>query len=130
MLTTTYIVYLLTVICITVFVARTLSQNGVAFLIDGFDGDEKLAASINHLLVVGFYLINLGFALLQMGSQKDIVSIDKALVFLSSKIGFVMMVLGLMHMLNLWIISRFKQGHLKRTMQNNALLQIDNRGDI
>ena len=62
----TYLVYLTLSIFITVFVARTLSRNGLPFLIRGFKGNEDIAVSTNHLLVVGFYLLNLGFVLLRM----------------------------------------------------------------
>ncbi len=113
MLTMTYVTYLVLVIFITVSVARTLSKNGAAFLIDGFDGDEALAKSINHLLVVGFYLINLGFALMQLTYRK-IETIDTAVLFLSSKIGFVMLVVGVMHLFNLLVISKIKAGKVNR----------------
>ena len=63
---TTYLIYITISIFVTIFVARTLSKNGLAFLVDGFSGDRELAQSVNHLLVVGFYLINLGFVLLRM----------------------------------------------------------------
>ncbi|MDQ3266018.1 MAG: hypothetical protein M3Y59_20590 [Myxococcota bacterium] len=55
----TYLAYLVISIGITVWVARTLQQNGRVFLVDAFLGKETLADSVNHLLVVGFYLVNL-----------------------------------------------------------------------
>ena len=57
----TYLGYLTLSIAVTVWVARTLHRNGRAFLVDAFHGQESLADSVNHLLVVGFYLINLGW---------------------------------------------------------------------
>ena len=57
---TTYLCYLVISVALTVWVARTLSTNGRVFLVNSFASDERLADSINHLLVVGFYLINLG----------------------------------------------------------------------
>jgi hypothetical protein len=56
-----YLIYLTISIILTVWVARTLFKNGRVFLVDTFHGHEPLADSVNHLLVVGFYLINLGF---------------------------------------------------------------------
>ncbi len=73
----TYIIYLGLSIFVTVFVSRTLSKNGLPFLVRGFKGDEELAASINHLLVVGFYLVNLGFVLLKMKTGVDIDGIEQ-----------------------------------------------------
>lgn len=56
----TYGAYIVISILLTVWVARTLHKNGRVFLIEVFGGDESLADSVNHLLVVGFYLINFG----------------------------------------------------------------------
>jgi len=114
MLSATYATYLALVTIITIFVARTLSKNGSVFLIDGFGGNEALAHSINHLLVVGFYLVNLGFAMLQLDTHRGINTLDQALVFLSGKIGFVLMILGIVHFFNLIVINMFKNGQLKR----------------
>jgi hypothetical protein len=62
----TYLVYLGISITLTIWVARTLHKNGRIFLVDVFHGNEPLADSVNHLLVVGFYLINLGFVSLAL----------------------------------------------------------------
>lgn len=110
-LSSTYLVYIALVMLITVLVARTLSKNGAIFLIDSFNGNETLAHSINHLLVVGFYLINIGFALLHLENRRPLNGLDEALVFLSSKLGFVLLVVGIAHFFNLFVISRFKSAH-------------------
>lgn len=125
MLSATYVTYLILVALITVFVARTLSKNGAVFLIDGFGGNESLARSINHLLVVGFYLVNLGFAMLQLETHKNIGTLDQALVFLSGKIGFVMMILGVVHFFNLIAINMFKNGQLKRQRELDTTIAME-----
>jgi len=61
-----YIAYLVVSVAATIWVARTLHRNGRPFLIDAFNGQEALADSVNHLLVVGFYLLNLGYVALAM----------------------------------------------------------------
>ncbi len=63
---TTYVLYLAISVALTVWVARTLSKNGRVFLVNSFASDERLADSINHLLVVGFYLINMGYVTLAL----------------------------------------------------------------
>ena len=61
----TYTAYVLISVGLTVWVARTLFTNGRVFLVDVF-GNEELADSVNHLLVVGFYLVNFGFVSLAL----------------------------------------------------------------
>src|SRR4026209_2001932 len=69
---TTYLVYLAISVALTVWVARTLHKNGRIFLVDVFHGNEPLADSVNRLLVVGFYLINLGYVSLALRLGYDV----------------------------------------------------------
>ena len=62
--TISYSLYLLIAIPVTIWVAKTLHRNGRVFLVDCFHGNAEMADSVNHLLVVGFYLINIGFVTL------------------------------------------------------------------
>jgi len=114
-LVTTYIIYLLVSIALTVWVARTLHRNGRIFLVDAFHGSEPLADSVNHLLVVGFYLINIGYVTLALkyGSHAD--NVREAIETLSTKVGLVLVVLGIMHFFNLFIFSRMRRRVLHKT---------------
>jgi uncharacterized membrane protein len=84
---------------LTVWVARTLSSNGEVFLVECFGHDEILAKSTNHLLVVGFYLVNLGFILLSLQLRRDAGHVPELFRFLSSKVGLAVVVLGGMALL-------------------------------
>lgn len=108
-----YLIYIACSIVITIIVAQTLSKNGKVYLVDGFKGDEALAASVNHTLVVGFYLLNLGFVLLRMQTGSDIENVEQMIVYLSSGLGFVLMALGSIHFFNMYLIHKFRAGHLK-----------------
>lgn len=106
---TTYLLYLGISIALTVWVARTLSRNGRVFLIDSFDGNSELADSVNHMLVVGFYLINMGFVTLALRHGVKPLNAVQAIEFLSTKVGLVLLVLGAMHFFNLFVIARWGQ---------------------
>ena len=103
-----YLVYLLISVTLTVWVARTLHKRGAIFLVDAFHGDAELAASVNHLLVVGFYLINIGFVALALKSTAVITNSRAAIEMLSDKMGFVLLTLGGMHFFNLFVFSRIR----------------------
>jgi hypothetical protein len=104
---TTYILYLAISVALTVWVARTLSKNGRVFLVNSFASDERLADSINHLLVVGFYLINMGYVTLALKLGAKPVSTQEAIEFLSTKVGLVLLVLGAMHFFNVFVIAKW-----------------------
>ena len=102
-----YALYLLITLAITVWVARTLSRNGVIFLVECFGHDGELARSTNHLLVVGFYLVNIGFITLTLSLGAEPHTIPEAIRFLSGKVGLAVVVLGAMHFFNMSAIARF-----------------------
>jgi hypothetical protein len=100
-----HLAYLAISIALTVWVARTLHRNGRVFLVDCFHGNAELADSINHLLVVGFYLINVGFVSLALRFGVAATTPQEALETLSTKIGLVLLVLGAMHFFNLAVFT-------------------------
>ena len=112
----TYIAYLLVSVALTVWVARTLHRHGRIFLVDSFLGNEALADSVNHLLVVGFYLINIGYVTLALKYGDRAIDARTALETLSTKVGLVLVVLGAMHFFNLFIFSRMRR---RATMRNS-----------
>lgn len=104
-LETSYAVYLLVSIAMTIWVARTLSSNGEVFLVKCFGQDAELARSTNHLLVVGFYLVNLGFIALRLGNWP--LEPVAMLPYVGSKIGVSLLMLGAMHFFNMAMIARY-----------------------
>ena len=111
----TYLVYLAISIGLTIWVAHTLHKNGRIFLVDVFHGNEPLADSVNHLLVVGFYLINLGYVSLALKLGYTLSTPQEGIEALSVKVGMVLLVLGGMHFFNLFIFSRMRR---RATLQN------------
>ena len=111
-----YLVYLIISVALTVWVARTLHKNGRVFLVDSFLGNEALADSVNHLLVVGFYLINIGFVTLALKYGDKASNAQTALEILSTKVGMVLVVLGFMHLLNLYIFNKIRKRALLHTL--------------
>jgi len=104
----TYLVYLLISVALTIWVASTLHKRGAIFLVDAFHGNSELAASVNHLLVMGFYLINIGFVSLALKTGATVVTSRAAIELLSDKVGMVLLVLGGMHFFNLFVFSRIR----------------------
>lgn len=105
----TYTLYLLVSVALTVWVGRTLHKNGRIFLVDAFRGNEPLADSINHLLLVGFYLVNTGYVALALKQGAKPGSAQEVFEVLSGKIGVVLLVLGAMHFFNLYVFARIRR---------------------
>jgi len=116
----TYVAYVLISLALTVWVARTLHKNGRLFLVDVFCGNEPLADSVNHLLVVGFYLINFGFISFALATGRRIDTLRESIELLSGKLGGVLVVLGLMHFFNLFVFSVIRgRAHRRQRMDES-----------
>ena len=107
MIETVYALYLAITIGLPIWVARTLSSNGIVFLVQCFGHNQELARSTNHLLVVGFYLVNIGFITLTLSVGAEPASVPEAIRFLSSKVGLAVLVLGGMHFFNMSASAHF-----------------------
>jgi hypothetical protein len=109
-----YLLYLAISLLVTIWVAQTLFRNGRIFLVDAFGGNEPLADSVNHLLVVGFYLINIGYVTLALQNSEQPQTVERIIEMLSSKIGVVLLVLGAMHFFNLAVLAKMRHHGMKQ----------------
>lgn len=103
-----YLGYLVITIGMTVWVARTLFHNGQLFLRAAFANDE-VATAVNRLLQAGFYLINLGFVALFMRTSQQVGTAAEAFEATAMKLGWILPALGAMHLLNIFVLSRFRR---------------------
>ena len=80
-------------LAISLIATANAVRNGRVFLIDAFHGNVELADSVNHLLVVGFYLINVGYVTRALRTSAQVTTARSAIELVCDKFGFVMMVL-------------------------------------
>lgn len=113
MIEVTYLTYLVISIAMTVWVARTLSTNGLVYLVDGLGGNQALAVSTNHLLTVGFYLLNIGYIALTLKERVKPTDMASAMELLVSKLGWVLLFLGAMHFFTMIVISSMRRRALQ-----------------
>ncbi len=104
-----YLLYLPLSVALTIWVAATLHKNGRVFLVEAFHGNGEMADSVNHLLVVGFYLINIGYIALALRYGDKPTNLQEAFEFLSTKLGLVLIVLGAMHFFNMFNFDKMRR---------------------
>lgn len=104
-----YALYMPITVALTVWVARTLFTNGRVFLVDIFHGNELLADSVNKLLVVGFYLINIGYAVYTLQIFGEVPDVQVVIEKLSVKLGAIILILGVMHFFNLFVFFKLRR---------------------
>ena len=101
-----YVIYLPVIIILTWYIAHTLFKNSKVFMLDIFNGKTDIAYSTNTLFETGFYLLNLGFALLIMEVSVEISNSRSLLEILSAKVGGFAIYLGIMLFFNLYLFFR------------------------
>jgi len=115
-----YALYLSISVAMTIWVARTLHRAGGPFLVEAFHGNGALAESVNRLLVVGFYLVNIGFILLWLKVEVKPHTTGELIEVLSTHLGVVLLVVGFMHFMNVAIFSRMRTNARSRPEYLNA----------
>jgi hypothetical protein len=103
----TYAAYTAVSVGLIVFLARTLYRNGRVFLEDVFKDNPQLADAVNHLLVIGFYMLNFGYASLMLRAE-GAATATEAVEVLSYKLGVLVLTLGVMHFGNLFVFHRLR----------------------
>jgi hypothetical protein len=110
-----YVVYVLIAATLTTWLARTLFRNGTAFLHDVFAERPELADAVNRLLVVGFFMLNLGYALYLLRASRGLDAFE-ATQFLVNRLAILLVTLAGMHFLNVFVFWRIRARREQRTL--------------
>jgi hypothetical protein len=108
-----YAVYLPIALMLTFYVAKNLFKNGKVFMLDIFKGRDEIASATNNLFQLGFYLLNLGFALLILKIERTehnpFSTYQDLIEILSYKVGGFSIYLGIMLFFNMFLFFRGKR---------------------
>ena len=102
-----YAVYAAVAVLLTAWLARTLFRSGVAFLHDVFKDRPALADAVNRLLVVGFYMLNLGYALFIIRASRGLDAFG-AVQFLVNRLSILLVSLAAIHFTNVIVFWRIR----------------------
>lgn len=109
-----YFIYLPIAVLLTYYVSKTLFGNGKQFMLDIFHGQESIALATNKLFEVGFYLLNIGFALYTIKIY-HLATVQGLIETLSTKIGGFSIYLGVILFFNLYLFMRGRK-HARRNL--------------
>lgn len=104
-----YCIYLPVALALTWYVARSLFKNSIVFMKDIFNGREEIAIATNTLFRIGFYLLNIGFALYILKINQNLYNMQETIETLSFKVGGFSIYLGIMLFFNLYLFFRGKR---------------------
>jgi hypothetical protein len=110
-----YIAYAAVAVGLTAWLAKTLSRNGTVFLQDVFHDRPGLAEAVNRLLVVGFYMLNLGWALYVLRASRGLDAFE-AIQFFVNRVAILLLVLAILHFINVFVFWRIRARTEQRTL--------------
>ena len=127
----TYLAYLAICVGVTIWVARTLRKHGRVVLADGIEGRQELSDAFSHLLVVGFYLVNLGVISFNLKIASQASDAQTAIEMVSLKIGTILVVLGAMHFLVFAVFAKLRStSKTQKSEQEHLALALERRRKV
>ena len=118
-----YVIYIVVAVGLTFWLARTLYRSGIAFLHDVFEDKPELADAVNRLLVVGFYMLNLGYALFMLRATHSM-SPFFAMQFLVNRLAVLLATLAIIHFINVIVFWRIRAIREQRKLPPPVVPQI------
>lgn len=102
--TIAYLIYLTLTYLITVKVGWMFYRNGRVFILGLLQGNAALTDAINNILLVGYYLVNIGYATVMISTWQPIHDGLAMLTVIITMTGQILLSLGVMHCFNMLVI--------------------------
>ena len=104
-----YFIFLMIVIYIIVLVGRVCYRNGNTYVLELLQGHEDLCIRINKILLTGYYLVNIGYAVTTLASWETVTSVHQLIESIAIKTALIVGLLSLLHYLNIFILTKYVQ---------------------
>lgn len=108
-----YIIFLVITTYIIIVVGKICYRNGNVFVLELIPGHEELCHQINKMLLIGYYLINIGYCAMTLISWSTITNVTELAEMISSKTSIIVGILAILHYLNIFILTNYIQKLIK-----------------
>ena len=110
-----YGVFTLIIVFIIVVVGKICYKNGNIFVASLIPDHLALCQQINKILLVGYYLVNIGYASMTLASGEHIISLARLVEVIAFKTAVIVCILSVLHYLNIFILTTSIQKLIKTT---------------
>lgn len=108
---TAYIIYITLTVYIIFWIGRMFHRNGRLFILQLYKGDEHGTDIINNILLVAYYLFNIGYAFMKLRTWGKIRSPATLISSVSYHLGILILILAVTHYFNMLIIYFLSKKH-------------------
>lgn len=102
-----YIIYLSITSFIIIKVGKICYQNGNVFVSQLIPNHEELCLKINQVLLVGYYLLNLGYCAMTLISWKKIAETNQLIEVIAYKSAIIICTISIMHYINIFLLTKY-----------------------
>ncbi|MBQ4803417.1 hypothetical protein J8L88_11205 [Aquimarina sp. MMG015] len=103
----TYSIYILITVFIIIKVGLVCYRNGNIFVTHLVPNDMDFCLRVNNILLLGYYLINIGYTVITLSDWTTVNSISQLIESLSRNTAIIICILAILHYFNLFWITKF-----------------------
>ena len=110
-----YLIYIVITMFVTIWVGKAFHKNGIHYILSIFE-EEKIAHAINNLLLVGYYLVNIGYAILKISQWTVASNFAEVIASVATNQASIFLLLALLNYINIGVLATiryYKISHLK-----------------
>ena len=104
-----YVIYLLITTFIIINVGKICYRNGNIYVAQLIPKHEDLCQKTNQVLLIGYYLLNLGYCGMTIISWDKIISYSQLVEVISIKTATIICIIAILHYFNIYIITKYIQ---------------------
>lgn len=102
-----YLIYLSLTSVIIIKVGKLCYDNGNIFVSQLIPNHEELCHQINKMLLMGYYLLNLGYCAMTIISWEKIQYINQLIEIIATKSAIIILTIGIMHYINIILLTKY-----------------------
>ncbi|MES2240951.1 MAG: hypothetical protein V4497_11905 [Bacteroidota bacterium] len=104
-----YFIYLSMTIFIIIKVGKKCHQNGKIYVSSLIPNEVEMCHKINNVLLLGYYLLNIGYCSMTLISWEKIISLQQLLETIAFKAAIIICIISILHYFNLFILTKYIQ---------------------
>jgi hypothetical protein len=102
-----YLIYLSLTSVIIIKVGKLCYDNGNIFVSQLIPNHEALCLQTNKMLLIGYYLLNLGYCAITIISWEKIQTSNQLIEIIATKSAIIILTIGFMHYINIILLTKY-----------------------
>lgn len=102
-----YTIYLLITIFIIIKVGKICYKNGNIYVAQLIPEHEDLCLKTNQILLIGYYLLNIGYCAMTLISWEKIIFFNQLIEVIAYKSAIIICTIATMHYVNIMVLTKY-----------------------